>query len=257
MISRLEYNPARRMAKVIYTLVILTGFGCTTANHRHIRPTEPEPTVSSQDSWREVHNDTQTIESVTESKAPVESVVVDTSDEALIAEQTRIYNALLEEEGNQPSVQPRSADSYQPSETQVIIIEQEVEPGCGCRRHWGLIDRCQFHRRLHLRQRRAQARRQARRNAERSARQNARAHDRDRSSRRARRHERREKKRRAQAKRQRRIGKTLAKKKLKKRFKKHKRIAKARQRNKSKRKRRRIAKRYKRIKKARAQESSK
>ena len=257
MISKLEYNPSRRMATAICTLVLVTGFGCSTANHRQIRSTELEPTASSQDSWREVHNDTQAIDPLSASNAPAESVVVETTDEAMIAEQTRIYNALLEEERNQPSAQPRNDDSYQPRETQVIIVEQEAEPSCGCRRHWGLIDRCQFHRRLSLRQRRAQARRQARRYAERSARQNARAHDRDRSSRRARRQDRREKKRRTKAKRQRRTEKKLAKKKLKKRFKKHRRIAKARKRNKSKRKRRRLAKRYKKIKKARAQESSK
>ena len=261
MFMRPDYNPSKGIAKAICALLILAGFGCSTASHQNLRQTELEPTVSSQDPWREVHNEGPPVDSVSSSTSLEETEGVNTPNELLIAEQERIYNELLEEERNQQVPQPVVDESHPSGETQVIIVEQAAEPACGCRRHWGLIDRCQFHRRLRLRQRRAHARRQARAYAERSTRQRARAHQRNRDNqrvdRRARTQARKGKKGRRKAKRQREADRRIAKSKLKKRFKKQRRIAKARKRKTTQKKRRRLSKRYKRIKKAKAQESSK
>ena len=220
MVTKLKYNPLRCIAKSVCAFLMLTGFGCSSASHQNVRPTEPEPKVSAQDPWREVHNEGPPIDSASDSTAPSEPELVNTTHEALIAEQERLYNELLEEERNQAFAQPSVDESRQSRDTQVIVIEQEADTSCGCRRHWDLTDRCQFHRRLRLRQRRADARRQARAYAERRNRQSASPNERNRDnqrvSRRARTHARKGKARRAKAKRQRRTDKRLAKNKLKK-----------------------------------------
>ena len=261
MVTKLKYPPLRYVARLIFALLTLTGFGCGSAGHENIRPTELEPTVSAQDPWREVRTEGSLINSAPDSPTASESEIVNTTQEALIAEQERIYNELLQEERNQQISQPSVDESRQSRDTQVIIIEQEADTSCSCRRHWGLTDRCQFHRRLRLRQRRANARRQARAYAERRTRQRDRANERNRANqrvdRRARTQARKGKKRRAKTKRQRRTDKRLAKNKLKKRFKKQRKIAKARKRKASQKNRRRLSKRYKKIRKSKAQGSSK